>query len=155
MESRIIALSYNFSLDYPLNFQPRRFGTVAVSVEAVPKVPTLRVRKPAVCVLCRTKYILFLFINITPVMYPHITKICICKSRIIEMALIIASHKLQPNNYLSYCASSVFVLQRHFLLVGEAPPIPLNISCVDGCAFLRTQKRVMPVTRYHSNIVIE
>ena len=49
MESRIIALSYNFSLDYPLNFQPRRFGTVAVSVEAVPKVPTLRVRKPAVC----------------------------------------------------------------------------------------------------------
>ena len=51
MESRIIALSYNFSLDYPLNFQPRRFGTVAVSVEAVPKVPTLRVRKPAVCAL--------------------------------------------------------------------------------------------------------
>ena len=49
MGSRIIALSYNFSLDYTLNFQQRRFGTVAVSVEAVPKVPTPRVRKSAVC----------------------------------------------------------------------------------------------------------
>jgi len=49
MGSRIIALSYNFSLDYTLNYQQRRFGTVAVSVEAVPKVPTPRVHKSAVC----------------------------------------------------------------------------------------------------------
>ena len=39
------------------------------------------------------------------------------------------------------CASSVFVIQSQFSLVGEAPPIPLNISCGDGCAFLRTRKK--------------
>ena len=76
----------------------------------------------------------------TSVMHLHNIKICICKSQIIEMALIITSNKLESNNYLSYCASSVFVLQRHFLLVGEAPPIPLNISCGDGCAFLWNTK---------------
>ncbi|WP_167850033.1 ATP-binding protein [Galactobacillus timonensis] len=32
-----------------MNYQQRRFGTVAVSVEAVPKVPTPRVHKSAVC----------------------------------------------------------------------------------------------------------
>ncbi|WP_210115367.1 hypothetical protein, partial [Galactobacillus timonensis] len=42
-------LSYSFIIDYIFTFQLRRFGTVAVSVEAVPKMPTLRVRKSAVC----------------------------------------------------------------------------------------------------------
>ena len=41
----------------------------------------------------------------------------------------------------SYCASRVFVIQNQFLLVGEAPPIPLNISCGDGCAFPSNTKK--------------
>ena len=55
--------------------------------------------------------------------------------------------------FISYCASSVFVIKRQFSLVEVAPPIPLNISCGDSCAFLRNtiKSGVLTHTRWSEN----
>ena len=54
----------------------------------------------------------------------------------------------------SYCASSVFVIQSQFSLVGEAPNL-LEHLLRRWLRVPSNTKRVIPVTRYHSNIVIE
>ena len=56
--------------------------------------------------------------------HPNNNIIGICRSRVIVLTFIITSSKSKINKVLSYCASSVFVIQSQFSLVGEAPQSP-------------------------------